>query len=99
MITKEGYKRVAPNWDDLSNKFIELATYVVENECTDMSGNPVIGNAKDILVRDKAYDMELANNFIKNKYLLMGGLIGIGITVTGFTAFKIINRVKNKEEA
>lgn len=99
MITKERYKRIEPNWDELSNKFIELATYIVENECTDVSGNPIIGNAKDILVKDKAYDMELANNFIKNKYLLMGGLIGIGITVTGFTAFKIINGVKNKEEA
>ena len=78
-----------------------MATYIVENECTDMSSNPIIGNAKDILVKDKAYDMELANNFIKNKYLLMGGLIGIGIIVTGFTAFKIINRnrVKSKEEA
>ena len=96
MITKEGYKRVAPNWDDLSNKFMELATYIVENECTDMSGNPVIGEAKNILVRDKAYDMELAANFVKNKYLVVGGLIGISISVA---AFKIINKVKNKEGA
>ena len=65
MITKERYKRVEPNRDELSNKFIELATYIVENECTDMSSNPIIGNAKDILVKGKAYDMELANNFIK----------------------------------
>lgn len=96
MITKEGYKRVAPNWDDLSNKFMELATYIVENECTDMSGNPIIGEAKNILIRDKAYDMELAANFIKNKYLVAGGLIGISISVA---AFKIINKVKNKEGA
>lgn len=94
---KKTYNRIVPNYEHLSKKMLDAAAYMVDHECTDPSGNPIIGEDRNILIYDKAYDAQLGSNLTKNEFLIAGALIGFGISISTFLIYKVIKKKKSKK--
>lgn len=80
------------------SKFNDFGAYIVDNQCTNMDKSPITGEARDILIWDKAYDMALGIKAVKNEYLITGTLIGIGVSLCAYGTYKTINYIKNRKK-
>jgi hypothetical protein len=75
------------------DKFMEAATAVIMDEVTNTSDEN-----KEVIARFTARDMARGAIFMRDRHILTGVGIGVGVTALAFTiGNKIKNRKKNKE--
>lgn len=86
MDSNKLYKKIVKNSLNY-DKFMDLAKSVVENEVLVNAGEDT-----HILIEDFATNMAYGSAYTRNKYLVIGSLIG---TVTVYGCVKIENKIKN----
>lgn len=97
MNRKQYNKLVPKNMEEVSKGIRTMAEYIVDEECTNIDGTPIIGEARNILVFDKAMDMVIVEKMTMKKHFSNGVLVGVGLTVGFYVTSKIIKKVrKNK---
>lgn len=79
-MNKRQYKRVYPKVKDMSNRALDAATYIVDNEWT-TDGTPVTGDLRSSLITSTAISIVVGQKMVKNKYLMQGFILGVGVTI------------------
>lgn len=95
-MNRKQYNKLVPGTiDEVSKKIRLMAEYIVDNDCTNVDGTHIVGEARDVLVFDKAMDMVIGEKMTMKKHLITGTLIGTGATIViGIITRKIMT---NKE--
>lgn len=95
MIT-DTYKRLITNEKGVvvPNRLIELATYVVDNDCFTESGGPIIGEDRTNLITEISWNMLIGSRNDKNRYLVTGIISGIVLTAVGVFTIQKFNKYK-----
>lgn len=99
MIWKESYKRMIDQLalENAREKFGKLAAYVVDSQVTDANGFALEKDHREVLINDFSYDMMIGSLSTRKKYMLLGGLIGVGFMTVSILTYKFIKFEKNKE--
>lgn len=93
--TKE-YVRMMKNGIQVPNRIVDLATYVVDNDCLTTSGEPIVGAARTNLIEEVSWNMLIGSRSDKNLYVLTGVIIGVAVAVGTIAALKINKLHKEK---
>lgn len=80
-MTEKRYERLLPNYGESPRGILDLATYVVDHDITDMDGKRMIGEQRVDMIRDMAYNIGLGSNFSKRKYMCFGIVVGVVVTL------------------
>lgn len=98
MIKKETYKRKIDQLtlEKARNSFGELATYVVDSQVTNFDGSALAEDHREILINDFSYDMKIGSMATRNRYVLVGTILGVGITTGSIILYN--HFIKTKEE-
>jgi len=88
MTIKDKYVRVYADSKKVKD-FEELATYIVDKDCTDLNGKPLKGIPRDILIKDFSLNMCIGSESTKDKYLMRGMVASVAILCAGMLGRKI----------
>ena len=91
-MTEKKFRKFASNLD--GSKFRELAEAAVDFDCKNVDGTKIVGTARDTLIEVMSLDYQTGSNFTKNKYLTVGCISGVIITVISFLIIKKISETK-----
>ena len=80
-MTKERYEKLLPNYGESTKGLKDLAIYVVDHDCTDIDGKPMVGEQRMDMIKDMAYNMEIGSNFSRGKFIFSGIVVGVAVTL------------------
>ncbi len=93
-MTEKIFRKFASNLD--GSKFRDLAEAAVDFDCRNFDGTKITGTARDNLIEVMSLDYQTGSNFTKNKYLIVGYVLGV-IGVVSFLITKKVSEQKKEE--
>lgn len=79
-----------------ASKFKDAAAWIVDVKCTEpKTGIKIIGEHRDILIKEFSFDMALGSRMTKNKYLATGLVSGLIISSAVAATYMIIKKRQN----
>ena len=93
-MNEKMYKKVN---EEVAAKFKDAAAWIVDNRCTDYDNSQIIGIDRDNLISEFSEDLALGSIITKNKYLLIGGLVGIAISAGIIVTYITVKNLKISE--
>lgn len=98
MTLKDSYQRVFAD-DKGVGDFEELATYIVDTDCSDINGNKLTGHVRDTLIKDFSINMHIGSESTKDKYLVQGMAVGVTILCVSFIGGRLLAWKRRKNES
>ena len=77
--------------------FNKLATYIVDNQCKNLDGTPIIGEARNNLIWTMRYDVAYGSAYTKNRYIAFGVIGGIAVCGLSIIAYNKFIKKKKSE--
>jgi len=76
------YRKIKPRTSDYTRKIVKAAIYVVDNECKNLDGTPLSGDARWNLIGMVSTNMALGANVTRRKNVVTGMVSGVLLAVS-----------------